>query len=312
MQKKIVTLTVNPAIDKSTTVDRLRPDSKLRCAQPKFEPGGGGINVSRALGRVGGTSRAVYLGGGHTGAFYGELLRKHNVDGLAVQIERPTRENFVVVDEATGQQFRFGMSGPEVSAAEADACLETLRELPGEIDYLVASGSLAPGMDDDFYARVGEVARARGARYVLDTSGEPLRRGVEGGVFLLKPNLGELARLTGVESVQTDMVPRLARELIGDGRCRMVVVSRGPAGALLVTADEARHVPAPTVRKRSTVGAGDSMVAGMVWALAQGWELVDVVRYGVACGTAATMNSGTELCHADDVNHLYEYLKSLT
>lgn len=301
---RILTLTLNPAIDKSTTVAGLVPEHKLRCTPPVYQPGGGGINVARALRRLGTASTAVYLAGGHSGAFFSELLAAESLDTQVVPIAEPTRESFVVVDTTTNQQYRFGMDGPLVSEAEWQACLDVVARQTG-VEYLVASGSLPPGVPADFYARLAKLAHQMGMRMILDTSGEPLRQAAEACVFLLKPNLNELAKLAGVEKLELDDVDDAARDLVRRSCAELVVVSLGPQGALLVSRDELVYAPAPTVKKLSTVGAGDSMVAGLTRALTQGRPLADVVRYGVACGSAATMHPGTELCHPEDVERLF-------
>lgn len=299
---------MNPAIDKSTKVDHIVPDHKLRCEEPKFEPGGGGVNVSRAIKKLGGTSTAVYPSGGHSGKMFEELLREEGVEQHPIAIAARTRENFIVVDATTNQQYRFGMPGPELQEKEWQACLDYLENADPKPDYIVASGSMPAGVPADLMGRVARIAQKIGAKFVLDTSGEALKHGVNEGVYLLKPNLGELSKLAGVESVTGDMVGKLALEIINKGNCEVVVVSLGPGGALLVTKDMMKHIPAPTVHKKSTVGAGDSMVAGMVYSLANAKDLVEMVRMGVACGTAATMNPGTELFKKQDVEKLYQWL----
>jgi 6-phosphofructokinase 2 len=163
-------------------------------------------------------------------------------------------------------------------------------------------------MDDNFYEKVAAISKKMGARLILDTSGEPLRAACDEGVFLLKPNIGELETLVGAKDLQMDDVDEATRMLIGDGKCEVVIVSMGPKGAILVTKDLCEHVPAPPVQKRSTVGAGDSMVAGMTWALTQKLSYSEMLRWGVACGSAATMNEGTQLFLRADVERLLEWL----
>lgn len=306
--QSIVTLTLNPAIDKSTTVDHIVPEHKLRCENPKFEAGGGGINVSRAIRKLGGESLAVFPAGGHTGILLQNLLENEGVTCKTVPTTNWTRENFIVVESSTNHQYRFGMPGPRLSEPEGQACIDLFTSLPYKPDYIVASGSLPPGLPVDFFARIAKAAKQLGSRFVLDTSGEPLALAANEGVYLLKPNLGELSKLAGVESIETEGVIKHARLIIEKGNCEVVAVSLGPGGAMLVTREKALHVPAPTVRKRSTVGAGDSMVAGMVLSLARGRSLEEMIRFGVACGTAATMNAGTELCKRADAEYLYEWI----
>ncbi|AKA34257.1 1-phosphofructokinase family hexose kinase [Flagellimonas lutaonensis] len=304
----IITLTVNPALDKSTTVAGIVPNKKLRCASPVFDPGGGGINVSRAIKKLGGTSLCMYLAGGQTGNHLTNLLTKEGIRQETIFIEGWTRDNLSVTDTATEQQYRFGMPGPNVSKAEWLNCLEEVEKKLSENDFLIASGRLAPKMPNDFYARLSALAKKKEARLVLDTSGEALKEGAAAGVYLLKPNLGELSTLLGVTSITADELEPLSKKFVKEHHSEVLVVSLGAKGALLVTKDLCEHIPAPTVHQKSTVGAGDSMVAGMVFGLANGKSLSEMVRYGVACGTAATMTPGTELCRKEDVNRLYEWI----
>ncbi|MBC7920236.1 MAG: 1-phosphofructokinase family hexose kinase [Ferruginibacter sp.] len=302
--KAIVTLTMNPTIDKNTKVEQLIPEQKLRCDKPAIEPGGGGINVSRVIHRLGGDSLAVFTAGANTGKTLREMLSQEGVPQLAIPIAHRTRENFIVLETLTNQQYRFSLGGPTLSEKEWQACLTTLAGLDPRPDYLVASGSLPPGVPSDFYARVARLAREMGSRFILDTSGEALQLAANEGVYLLKPNLLELTKLVGSETVLMGGLEGAARQVIARGHCEVVVISMGPEGALLVSDDVVARVHVPPAPKRSTVGAGDSMVAGMVLGLSRGWSLSEMVRYGVACGTAATMNSGTELCHPEDVAQL--------
>lgn len=310
--KDIVTLTVNPAIDISTTVKRVAPNRKLRCGPPRREPGGGGLNVSRALLRLGGDSLAFYTAGGPTGRMLAQLLEEEGISCRPLEREGWTRESLAVREEEEDDQYRFNLQGPEMAEGEWKACLEELAGLDPAPKFLVASGSLPPGVPTDFYARVAEVARDLEARLILDTSGDALKEGLEGGVFLVKPNLRELASLTGgavpepeedsdFEEEQADA----ARELVERGKAEAVLVSMGSAGALLVTEDETERIPSPTVRIRSRVGAGDSMVAGVALGLSRDFELPRAALLGVAAGAAAVMTSGTELCRRRDAEAIF-------
>ena len=306
---KIITVTFNPAIDKSTTVPVLMPEKKLRCGDPVFEPGGGGINVARAIKKLGGVATAFYLAGGYAGQAFVDLLKAEGVESVVTPIAGNTRENFIVLESASGQQYRFGMPGPEIAEAEWRDCLNRL-ELAKDADMIVVSGSLPKGVPDDVYLMIGAIAQRNNARLIIDTSGAALKKAVQAGVYLLKPNLGELASLVGKEDIDIELVDDAAREVIRSGQCEVVVVSMGAAGAMVVTKDIAEHIFPPVVKIKSTVGAGDSMVAGMVWSIAQNKSIQDAVRYGVACGTAATMNEGTALCRKKDADHLFTLMKS--
>lgn len=306
--KSVITITLNPALDKSARIDKLIPDKKLRASDITFEPGGGGINVSRALKQLGGSSCALYTKGGYIGGFFKDLLKEAGIDQTPIEVKDTMRENLLVVEKSTNRHYRFGMLGATLSPEEAQKCLDAIKSYYLKPDIIVASGSLSPGLPDDFYVEIAEIANSLKSKLILDTSGAALKKGIRKGVFLLKPNLGELSSLAGVENVEMDMVEKLAKGLIQEGKTEVVTVSLGPGGALLVTKDITELIPSPTVHKKSVVGAGDSMVAGMVYMLSQEKSLREMIRYGVAAGTAATMTPGSELCRKDDVERLYHWI----
>ena len=305
----IATLTLNPAIDKSTSVDQVVADDKLRCESPTREAGGGGLNVARVIDRLGGAAHAVYTSGGLTGQMLEGLLDDESLTHTPVPTADWTRENMIVTETSTNRQYRFGMPGPEMSTAELDDSLDAIRTLAPTPDYIVASGSLAPGLPDDAYTAIAELARQIDARAILDTSGPALKRAVDAGWYLLKPNLRELEQMADAELTTDPERIDAARDLIDRGWCTVLAVSMGAAGALFVSADRTAFIRSPTVPIRSRVGAGDSMVGGLTVALARGDDPETAVRYGVAAGAAAVMTPGTELCHRDDVNTLFEQIR---
>lgn len=306
----IVTLTVNPAIDKNTSVGQVLAEEKLYCARPTREPGGGGLNVSRAIRRLGGRSSAVYTAGGPPGDVLKSLLETEEIDDRPVEIEDWTRENLIVFEEQSGRQFRFGMPGPSIREDELDRCIESLRSSERPPGWVVASGSLSEDVPSDFYSRVGRAAREMGARFVLDASKDALRDGLQAGAFLIKPNLRELRQLAGSALETEQEQEAAARRFIDDDLCQVVVLSLGAAGILLVTGDGSERLRAPVVPIRSKVGAGDSTVAGIVLALHRGLALRDAVIFGVAAGAAAVMTSGTELCRREDTERLFEEMRA--
>lgn len=303
----ILTITLNPTIDKSTSVGKIEPDSKLRCAAMKHEPGGGGINVSKALKKLGCTSKTLFPAGGYNGLMLKNLLQLEQIDAEVIPVEKETRENFVVLETTTNKQYRFNLPGEPTSIPLVEKVVEYIQANPFE--YIIASGSLLPGMKEDAYAQLAQAAAAVGSKFILDTSGPALGAAVSKGVYLLKPNIGELAKLCGIQWLELDGVEAAARSLIEKGAVTLVAVSMGKDGAMLVSKESTYKVIAPQVEKRSTVGAGDSMVAGMVYMLSLGKPLEEVIRFGVACGTAATMNEGTELFHKEDAEQLFEGLQ---
>ena len=279
--KRIVTLTVNPTIDLSTTVERVVPHDKLRCAPPRRDPGGGGINVSRGIARLGGASVALYAAGGPPGDMLHLLLAQEGIAHRTVPIRRWTRENLHVEERATDCQFRFGMPGPELSEDEWRACLAAVTGSTPRPDYLVASGSLPPGVPTDFYAQVARWGRAQGVRVLVDTSGAALCRAVEVGVNAIKPNMRELAALAGHPVEREDQQEAACRRLVESGRCEVVIASFGAGGVLLVTSAGSRRIRAPApgasarprCRSRARSGPGTAPWPGSCarWRVASRW-----------------------------------------
>lgn len=302
----IVTLTLNPALDKSTITERLVPEQKLRCESMQVDAGGGGINVSKGIRKLGGESVAVFPAGGPNGQVLQDLLKDAGIQTSVKTIQHETRENFSVTESATNIQYRFTMNGMPLREEDADACLDLIEKLKPVL--LVASGSLPTGLPTNYFEKIAAFSKKIGAKLILDTSGPALQAAADEGVFLLKPNLAELSALVGVEKLEMNQVDDAALQIIKEGKCEVVVVSLGPQGALLVTVDGIEHIPAPPILKKSTVGAGDSMVAGMVWALQQKKSYREMVQIGVACGSAATMNTGTHLFEKKDMENLLDWI----
>jgi 6-phosphofructokinase 2 len=302
----IITLTMNPSLDISTSIQTVAPELKLRCDAPTFHPGGGGINVSRAIQFLGGQSTAVYPAGGHTGTMLTQLLDAEGITNHVVPIQGLTREGFAVYEESSTLQYRFNMPGPELDATEWISCLETVFDMNPK--YIVASGSLPLGVPIEFYGELTRYAKQYDIRVIVDTAGDALKRAFGNGVYLMKPNLNELEMFSGEKILGEDHIREVARRLISEGLSEVMVVSMGAAGAALITSTEYTHMRAPMVPIQSKVGAGDSMVGGMVMGLAEGRALSDAVRFGIAAGTAAVMTKGTELCRLSDTQRLYEQI----
>jgi 6-phosphofructokinase 2 len=303
--KTIVTMTMNPAIDKSSGVAHVVAERKLYCKPPRFEPGGGGVNVARAMKKLGGESSLLYPAGGLTGERLQELLDQEGLDHRPFPIEGLIRESLVILEESTGLQYRFGMPGPEFQEEEWERCLDELSALCPTANYLVASGSLPPGVPTDFYARVARVGKERGTKVIIDVSGEAMKEALKEGVYLIKPNIREFRELVGKEIKEESQIKAAARKMVKSGRCEVLVISLGAAGALMVSREISEHILPPTVPIVSKVGAGDSMVAGMVLSLARGRTLRESALFGVAAGAAAVMTPGTELCRREDVERLF-------
>jgi len=305
----IITLTLNPAIDKSIEVDQLIPEKKMRCSEMRMEAGGGGINISKALAELGQQSTAIFPCGGSNGQLLTEMLSHRNIVLKPIQIKNSTRESIVITEASTNKQYRFVMPGPELNCEETEHIKEVITSLK-DVSYLVISGSMPPNIPDNFLSEVADIANSKEIKLVVDTSGNSLKEALMKGVYLIKPNLSELCFLVDQEYLEPSEVDHAAYEILKKGYCEVIVVSMGPAGALLTTKKIRRKFATPTVKKVSTVGAGDSMMAGIVYVLEQNKSLEEAVQFGIACGTAATINKGTQLFKKEDAFKFYNWMLS--
>ena len=304
----ILTITLNPCIDKSSTVPMLEPESKLRCTEVVNEPGGGGINVSKALKKLGLESVALFPAGGYNGNKLCSLLNQELIAYHAVDTKVETRENWIVHEKETNHQYRFTFPGRAVEEDTIKTLVEQIRNFTPS--FVVASGSLPPGLPDYFYGLIVKNATAVGAKCIIDTSGPALEALKGKGAYLIKPNIGELCKLLKIPFLHHHEADEAARQVIADGYAQIVVLSMGPAGAWLVTQNEKHFAAAPVIEKKSTVGAGDSMVAGIVYMLQQQRALKEVIAFGVACGSAAAMNEGTQLFNKEDAEKLFAIINN--
>ncbi len=307
----MLTVTLNPSLDVSVRIPIVEPDRKLHCTDVLVEPGGGGVNVARVAHALGADVTAVVLAGGCIGEQLLDLLAEQGVAASPVAIADATRQDLTVVETSTGRQYRFLLPGPELSRSELAATGDRVAELASTASHVVVSGSLPPSVSDVDFTTLLQKARSTGALVIVDTSGHALVVAARAGAELIKPSVHELSQFAGCELREEHDVEAAARRLLdsGAGQGGAVVVSLGAAGALIVrdTGDSLR-VHAPSVRTVSTVGAGDSLVAGMSVALERGEDLEQAVRWGVAAGTAATLSSGTGLCSRPDVERLLPHV----
>ncbi|WER51011.1 1-phosphofructokinase family hexose kinase [Cupriavidus sp. WKF15] len=307
----IVTITPNPAVDVATSVDCVADTRKLRCSEARRDPGGGGINVARVIQRLGGDCLAVYLAGGTTGLLLRQLLDAEHVTGVCLAIAGETRQNFSVSETSTGRQFRFVLPGPSVAQHEWLRCIEHLEMLAVPPRYMVMSGSLPPGIPVDFYARLARLARQRGMRIAVDTSGPALVSVLNEGVSLVKPSLRELRELTGLPLHDEEEWRSAALEIVKGGRAQMVALTLGERGALLVTADRTLRLPGLNMQVASSIGAGDSFLAAMVWALNREAGTEEAFHYGLAAASATLLSTGTGLCERADVERKYREIQRI-
>ncbi|RYH06680.1 MAG: 1-phosphofructokinase family hexose kinase, partial [Alphaproteobacteria bacterium] len=302
----ILTVTVNPSLDVTTSTARVEPQRKLRCGPPVLDAGGGGANVSRAIRELGGDSRAFIALGGSTGRQYAQQLGNAGVDFVEFPLTGETRSSMTVMEEASGLHYRFVLPGPEQSPQTGE---EMLAELGRVIDestrYVVASGSLLPGIGNDFYGRLGKIVRWKGARLILDTHGEALKRALVAVPYLVRLNEAE-ARELAQETDRNVPVEELARAMVGRHVAEIVVIGLGDKGSLVTFAEGQFFIAAPKVAVRSMVGAGDSYVAALTLALSRDWSLDAANRYGVAAAASAVTGEATELCSHAGTEELFK------
>lgn len=305
----IYTLTLAPSLDCATLTPQIYPEGKLRCSAPVFEPGGGGINVARAITFLGGRATAIFPAGGATGEHLVSLLADENVPVDTIDAHDWTRQNLHVHVESSGEQYRFVMPGASLNEDEFRQLEEKVLQIEqGAI--LVISGSLPPGVKTGRLVQLIKAAQHNGIRCVVDSSGDALAAALDiGHIELVKPNQKELSALVQRELTQPDDVRKAAQEIVQSGKALRVIVSLGPQGALGVDASGCVQVVPPPVKSQSTVGAGDSMVGAMTLKLAENASLEDMVRFGVAAGSAATVNQGTRLCSLENTRKIYDYLR---
>ena len=310
----VVTLTLNPSLDKASSLDALRPDSKLRLSAPTLSAGGGGLNVARALVSLGCPARAVYPAGGPAAALLQQALEEAGVSAQAVAVAAPLRECLNVHERSTGREYRLIMPGAALAHCEIDTVLQALADLSG-YRYLVISGSLPAGCDAAVVVRAMRLAKHAGARCVLDLPGNVLAAVLaEESAYLIKPNVHELADLLGVPSVPIEQAGLAAQQLVVRGLAQLVLVSCGASGAAWASPWGVDSQQAPAVASISSVGAGDSLVAGFIAAAlskppSDAVSVRAAVLYGMAAGTAATLTPSDRLCEAATVEQLFRELK---
>ena len=303
---EIVTVTLNPALDLTTSVDRILPFQKLRCGPIRRDAGGGGINVARVLKRAGCDVVAIHTAGGPTGVVLRQLIAAEDLRCEAVEIAAATREDFTVSETSTGRQFRFVEPGQALGDTEVSGCVALCKRHCAGAPFLVISGSLPPGSLVDSYARL---IGARGdARVVLDASGPALAKALASGVYLVKPNLRELTELCGAPLNGRAAWIGACRDIVQRGQAQIVALTLAELGAIAVTSQSAWSVAAPAIEPVSTVGAGDSFLGFMLWRLVLGDAIPEALRYGVAAGSASLLAPGTSLCRSADVERLHATL----
>jgi len=304
----IYTVTLNPAVDRELSVPAIEFNSVLRATDCRVDYGGKGFNVSRLLKSLGASSVAVGFAGGRSGELLRDGLNTLGIEVDFVWIGGETRTNVSIVSTEQKRYVKANEPGPVISAAEQQALLEKIRSLAKKDDWWVLAGSLPPGVPDTIYADIITSVQGRGAKVILDTSENALLHGCKAAPFLVKPNAYEANKLTGMPVEGIDQIAAAAQAIrdMGPGS---VVVSLGKDGAMLVEEGRAWVAKSPKIQERNPIGAGDSMVGGVVWGLQAGLPLSEALRWGVACGAATASLSGTAVATKELAETLLEQVQ---
>ena len=304
MQVSVATVTANPAIDVSTSVDQVLPFHKLRCSPETRHPGGGGINIARVLRRWNTEVTAIFTAGGITGELLKQLVDREGIRRCVIDVAGDTREDITIFEKGNGNQFRFVFPGAALAERELQAFCDALHSVTPRPTIVAASGSLPQGAPADFFAHVLRAAERLDAKTAIDSSGPALAQALGQGVYLAKPNLRELSQLVGRSLEQEAEWLNAARGLVTAGKVEILTLTLGEKGALAVTREGAWRAQAPSIHVVSTVGAGDSFLGAMILRLSQGADVPEALRYAVAAGTAALLAPGTELARPEDTDQL--------
>ncbi len=303
----ILTITTNPAVDLATSVEHVEAGPKLRCRAPRIDPGGGGVNVARAIHNLGGAAIALVAAGGATGDRLLSLLAAEGVAVLPVPVAAETRQSFAVTDEGTGEQYRFSVPGDPLTEAEGAAILRRIIEAAPAGGFAVYSGSVAPGLPVDFVAQINAAIAPKAMRLVVDVSAAALHHLLEHPVRLhvLRIDHKESAMAAGHPMATVEDSRRFAAALVAQGVADIVVTGRGAEGSVLVSRDTCLFSRTPPVAVRSKIGAGDTFVGAFTLSLARGESLSAALCWGVAGASGTVSTEGTVLCTREDADVLF-------
>ena len=304
LHRTIATLTLNPALDTVTEVERVEPSHKMHCGHSLIHPGGGGVNVARALHRLGQATQAVLMLGGLTGERLQALLSEEGVPLHPVGCRAETRTALSVRERSSGLDYRFTLPMHGVTDAEVRQAIATFQAVATPGGWCVVSGSLPAGISAAVMAELAVWAREHGSALAVDTSGEALAAAMDVGVDLIKPSLREFSHWVGTDLTEQDQWRAAARACISGGKARVIALTLGDQGADLITADGAWRASAIQVSALTTVGAGDSFLAGLLASAQRGADWPTALRWAVASSAAALLRPGTALCDPEDVSRL--------
>lgn len=299
----IFTLTLNPAVDRELTVDSIEFDTVLRASAWRVDCGGKGFNVARMLKSLGLSSTALGFSAGRAGELLNDKLQELGIETDFVWVDGETRTNVSIVTSDNGHYVKVNEPGPSIGADDIVRMKEKVRASAQEGDWWVLAGSLPPGVPAEIYGELIEILHLAGARVFLDTSSDALAKSCDAGPLLVKPNAEEANELTGLPVGSTAEIAQAAKAICAKGPAH-VIVSLGKDGAVLVDGRQAWKALSPEIIEKNPIGAGDSMVAGIIWGLNDGADVAEALRRGIACGAATASCAGTAVGSLGLVNDL--------
>lgn len=299
----IATVTLNPALDRCIYVDSLLPNDTNRVIRMETDAGGKGLNGSRVLKELGSETIALGFVGGHTGHYIEHVLKSNGIPVDFVYTDTDTRTNLCIQEVSGAPPTTLNELGPHITESQFDELFAKVREAASRSSIVIFGGSLPPGAPVDTYQRLVKLAADAGAKVVLDSDGEPMRLGMEAAPFMIKPNRDEVRRLVDVDIHSLDDAGHAA-ELLSQAGIKLVVISMGAQGALARSDEGTFFAASPDITPVSSIGSGDSMVAGIMHILSQGKSLAEALVWGTAAGAATAMTDGTDICRRHQVLEL--------
>jgi len=308
MKNKIITITLNPALDKNATIEELIPEIKLRCENPSYDPGGGGINVSRVLRRLGLNPETLYPVGGQNGDILSTLLENEGINIHPIKSTKPTRENFNVIESKKHNQYRFCMPGHKLESEFYRQLYMKIKKCH-ENDIVVISGSMPPEIPKDFFSMIANICNHNKIKLVIDTSGKSLKMAIQHRVYLIKPNIQELAELLEIGKLKINETVLGARKIVSEGKVENILLTNGAKGAWWISKGKEYYIKPPIVKIKSTIGAGDSAIAGALFGTMKNLPIEDILAIAIAAGTATTLQKGTSLGSLKDIQKIFKSIQ---
>lgn len=304
----IITVTLNPGLDYVLQIDEIALKETQRAQNSRLYAAGKGINVSRMLARFGLQTSAWGFVGGINGDRFKNILESEGITSNFIPCKGETRMNVIITELKSYNQLRIGAKGPQISHEELATLCQRIKNLPEEVEFVHFGGSLPQGIPDNIYCELIKIVQEQNVRCILDTSNDALIEGIKANPFLIKPNLHELEQITGKKLENLDDIKKEACDIVKSG-VKNVVVSFAKEGALLVNEKTIVQALTPKVDVKSKIGAGDSMVAGLIYGFYKNMSEEEVLKHGIAFGTAAVITTGTELAYKDDIINLLKEIK---